>query len=100
MPLDKPPHDRYSDDRDRAHKTAWTQLVFALKYVEHLRKVDPQKRAETAARSMLTLLKNGEELSPGQLSYADGIYEQVMKAMGLPSVNVHSDKRRRSLRYG
>jgi hypothetical protein len=81
-------------DKAQALRTAEYQLGFAVKNVEALRRVDRKKRLETAARSMLILLRNGEDLTPGQLSYADGIYEQTMKALGLGHVPVHHDSGR------
>ena len=50
---------------------------------------------QQAAHSFEDRLKRGEELTPNQLSYIDGIYESVMKGMGLPSVGVKSDGHRR-----
>lgn len=98
--LEPLPKDQFTSDSEQAHRSARAKVEFALTHVQHLHKVDPRRRAENAARSFLSLLKAGEILTPGQLSYCDGIYEQTMKAMGLPSVGVHSDRRRKSLKYG
>ena len=100
MPLEKIPADRYSNDRARAHRTARVQLEFVIQNVQHLRRLDTRGRAENAAQSMLMLLKNGETLSPGQLSYADGLYEQTMGAAGYGSMRVHVDKKRKGLKFG
>jgi hypothetical protein len=100
MPVERLRTDHFSNDHDRAHRTARVQMEFVIENIHHLRKVDRDGRAEKAARSFLVLLKNGESLNPGQLSYADGIYEQTMKGAGFPSVNVHADKKRRSLKFG
>ena len=75
-------------------------MEFVIENIQHLRKVDAQGRAEKAARNFLTLLKGGGELTPGQMSYVDGLYEQTFRGAGFEGLNVHSDRRKRSLKYG
>jgi len=73
---------------------------FVAGNMDRLRSVDQNGRMEKAATSFLTLLRNGEDLTSGQYSYLEGIYERTMGAMGLPAVNVHSDRKSRGLKYG
>jgi hypothetical protein len=84
----------HKEDKAHALTTARIQLDFILQNIGALRKGDRNKRHENAARSMSMLLRNGEDLTAGQLSYVDGIYEQTMRALGLGHVPVHHDNRR------
>ena len=93
-------HAPYVMGSDTSIEAAKAQLEFAIQNIASLRRVDAGGNAEKAARSMLSLLKNGETLTPNQLAYCDGLYEKVMKGLGMPSVNVHSDVKRRGLRFG
>ena len=90
----------YFSNRDQAKRTAIHQCEFILSQVDALRRVDRDGRAEKAAKDFHLLLKAGETLSKGQYSYLEGIYESTMRGMGLESVNVHSDVKQRSLRFG
>jgi len=90
----------YFSNRDQAKRTAIHQCEFILSQADALRRVDRDGRAEKAVKDFQKLLKAGETLSKGQYSYLEGIYEKTMKGMGLESVNVHSDLKPRSLRYG
>jgi hypothetical protein len=93
--------DVYSSNKSTAHRTAKIQAEFALQNIEALRTVDTVTgRHERALRSIAYLLRNGEDITGGQMSYLESIYEMVMGAKGLPSVKVHSDKKRRALRFG
>lgn len=90
-----------NDTRRSALISAKANAQFILDNIEALQKLDtPQHKHEKAARSFSILLRNGEELTPGQYSYLESIYEMVMGAKGLPSVKVHSDRKRKSLKFG
>jgi hypothetical protein len=90
----------YFSNRDQAKRTALHQCEFIISKVDALRRVDRDGRAEKAVKDFQKLLKAGETLSKGQYSYLEGIYENTMRGMGLESVNVHSDAKQRSLRFG
>jgi hypothetical protein len=90
----------YFSNRDQAKRTALHQCEFIIGQVDALRRVDRDGRAEKAVKDFQKLLKAGETLSKGQYSYLEGIYEKTMRGLGLESVNVHSDLKPRSLRYG
>lgn len=99
MPLDRR-FDKYESDRRQADVSVRANLDFILQNLTHLRKVDRNGRMENAARSFKAMLDNGEELTPGQRSYTEGIYEKVWRGAGYDSVNVHADKKRRGLKFG
>jgi hypothetical protein len=100
MPVDRIPRNAYSDENARVRRTVTAQLEIVIQNIVYIRRADPSGETESAARSFLSMLKKGQTLTPGQLSYADGIYEKMMKSAGFGSVNVHSDRRKRSLKYG
>jgi hypothetical protein len=90
----------YFRNTEQAPRTALHLAEFIITNIEHLRRKDQKKRMENAVNSFMVLLKAGEKLTPGQYSYLEGIYEATMRGMGLESVNVHSDRKRRALRFG
>ena len=100
MTVDRRPTDRYSSNRDQAHRTALHLAEFVTTNIAHLRKVDTSGKMERAAKSFRTLLANGEELTPGQHSFLEGIYESTMRGAGFESAPVHTDKKRRGMRFG
>ena len=100
MPLDRKRADRFESDRRVADSTIKLQLQFILANLHHLRKVDKNGRMERAATEFDEALEKGEELTPGQRSYVDGIYEATMSGASLPSISVHVDKKRRGLKFG
>ena len=90
----------YFSNRDQAKRTSLHQCEFILSQIDALRRVDRDGRAEKAVKDFQKLLKAGEQLTKGSYSYLEGIYEKTMKGLGLESVNVHSDAKQRSLRFG
>jgi hypothetical protein len=98
--MDRKPADRFSSDKEQADASLKSQLDFILANVDHLRTLNRGKKMEQAARSFKILLAEGENLTPGQRSYCEGIYETVMRAAGLEGVDRHVDKKRRSLKFG
>ena len=100
MPLNRKPADRFESDRRTADATIRMQLQFVLSNLHHLRKVDKNGRMENAAVEFEAAIKKGEELTPGQRSYIDGIYEKTMLGAGLPAVNLHADRKKRGLKFG
>ena len=99
MPLERR-YDRYESDRRQADASLRWQLDFILQNLGHLRKVDRNGRMEKAAMDFDEAIKRGEELTPGQRNYCDGIYEKVMLGAGFPAVSKHIDKKRRGLKFG
>jgi hypothetical protein len=88
-------------EEERALKTARMQLEFILANLVHLRKVDRGQKREIAAVRFNEMVERGEELTPNQLSYVDGIYEKTMAGAGMDACDLHVDKKRRTaLRYG
>jgi hypothetical protein len=50
---------------------------------------------EVAAKSFSAMIKRGEQLTPNQMSYVDGIYERVMDNLGFGGAkNIHKGNRR------
>lgn len=90
----------YFRNRHQALRTAKHMAEFIQQNIQSLRSVDHQGRMEKAALSFLALLRNGKDLTSPQYSYLEGIYERTMGAMGLPSINVHSDRKPRGLKFG
>lgn len=82
-----------SSDRDLAQRTAKTQLDFVTQNLSLL----PEKHKFPAA-NFSQMAKRGETFSPAQLSYIDGMYEKVMKKMGLGGADVKHDNKK-SLRF-
>lgn len=89
----------YSNDTQRAQKTARIQIEFALDNFETLLINDKKKTNVKALVSFIKMLINHEPFTKNQLSYIDGIYEAVMKAYDLPSIPLHIDKKRKGIRY-
>ena len=100
MSVDRRPADRFSSNKRQAHRTALHLAEFILSNLQHLAKVDNTGKLEKAARDFRFLLANGEDLTPGQLSFLESIYEKVLGAAGYDSISVHHDKTRRSLKVG
>jgi hypothetical protein len=94
------PKDRFSSDRRQADSSIRSMLDLIMANIEHLRKVYRGGRMERAATSMLYLVRQGEELTPGQRRYVEGIWESVMQSAGFESVPLHVDKKRKSVRFG
>jgi hypothetical protein len=92
--------DRYSSNRNQAQRNAKHLADFVCDNLPHLGKVDATGKMEKAAKSFRTLLANGEDLTPGQLSFMESIYEATMKGMGFPAAEVHSDRKPRGMRFG
>lgn len=90
-----------NDGENVALISAKAQAKFILENVTALQRVDtPNRKHERAARNFSLLLRNGEILTPAQYSYLESIYEIVMGALGLPSVKVHSDRKRKAVKCG
>jgi len=85
---------KYASDKDRAIKTAQIQIKFIVDNKKYCN--DSYYQAVIQMQSQLT---NEGYLTPNQMNFIDGIYESVMKGVGLPSVPVHVDKKKKQLRY-
>lgn len=94
------PSDQFERSAEQARKTARIQAEFIIQQIDHLRKVDRNKRMETAARSFLTLLEAGEDLTGNQLSFLESIYERCWAGAGYPSAGVHVDQKKTLMRFG
>ena len=57
-----------------------------------------QKKLQ-AARDFDSLLRHGEDLTPGQYNYIDGIVESTWEGAGYESIKRHHDKPKAVLRY-
>lgn len=73
-------------------------LNMILANAKHLLKVRNGAVKLKAAQDFDAMLKRGEDLTPGQRSYIEGILESVWDGAGYESVNVHHDKPRFSMR--
>lgn len=98
MPLLDRITERYSNDKDQALASARAQLNMILANTKHLLKVRGGADKLKAAQDFDVMLKRGEDLTPGQRSYIEGILEAVWDGAGYDSVNVHYDKPRFSMR--
>ena len=78
--------------------SARASLDMILANTRHLLRVRKGAEKLKAAQDFDAMLKRGEDLTPGQLSYIDGILEAVWDGAGYESVNVHHDKPRFSMR--
>jgi hypothetical protein len=99
MSVDRKPADRFFSNAEQAERTARHLSDFIQDNIVYLRRVDKTGRMEKAAKSFHVLLVNREKLTPGQLSFLESIYESTMKGLGFPAAPVHSDRKRKSLRY-
>ena len=101
MPVNRLPQTRTSREAGAtAQRTAEMQLQFVLANLHHLQKVDKAEKMEKAAKDFKRDIDHHLLLTPGQLSYVDGIYEATMRGAGYPSAALHFDKKRRGLKYG
>lgn len=98
MPLDRL-IDRFERNTQQAQRSAKEQLKIILSNAAHLLKVRNGQKKLSDAREFQAIVERGGTLSPGQLSYIDGIYEATMKGAGFDSVNSHHDKPRGTLRF-
>lgn len=89
----------FDHGQKEAQRSARAQLEFIVANIKHLRPIDKGLKMSMAADSMLGLCQRGTKLTPAQMSYADGIYELVMKQLGLPSVDRKIDVKRKGLRF-
>lgn len=101
MSVDRMRTDRFSSGADQARRSALANANFVCERIEALKKVDPTGKMQRAVKSFRSLLANGEDLTPPQYSFLESIYEKTISAAyGVESVNVHSDVKRRGLRFG
>ena len=89
----------YDHGQNTAQRTAMTQLQFIEANLKYLRLVDKKGKFEKAATSMLADTRRGLKLSPGQMDYANGIYEKTMEGIGLPSCGRHTNPRWENLKH-
>lgn len=89
----------FDHGQKEAQKSAKVQLDFIAANLKHLRPVDKGLKMSIAATEMLDLCKRGTKLTPKQMSYVDGIYEQVMKQLNLPSADRKIDIKKKGLRF-
>jgi hypothetical protein len=80
-------------EQARAMRTVKAQLQFISRYETQLSRIDKGGKMMEAYSSFKNLTDRGETLTPNQMSYVDGIYEKVFKALGLPSISVKQEKR-------
>ncbi len=83
----------------QAQRSAREQLRIILANADKLKRAKKGAQMLEAATSFEDILARGGRLTPNQLSYVDGIYEQVMKCAGFDSVGLHTDRKRKGLRY-
>lgn len=91
--------DPWQSNGPQAQRSARELLRFIAANMEHLRAVDKDGSKEKAVRDLQLMVDQGETFTPNQLSYIEGLYEKTMEGLGFGSCNVHSDRRKRSLRY-
>ena len=92
--------DPFERSKTHAVNSARLQLQFILDNRHHLQKVDRTGRKLQAAEEFQERMNRGEQLTPAQFAYIDGIYEATWKGLNLPSVGAHIDRKRKGLRYG
>jgi len=92
--------DRFDRGREAARRGASDTLAFVLTQKHALVAIRGGPKLIADAEDMFKRLERGGEISPAAYTYIDDIYEKTMKALGLPSVNKHIDKKPRGLRYG
>lgn len=88
------------NEYDRAIDLAKGKLEFILDNEKGLLRVRNGQNKLEAAESFWDRIEAKKELTPGMLSYIDGIYEATCKGSGLPHMNVHIDKKRKGLNFG
>lgn len=92
--------DDYDRGRKLAQRLSGEKIAFVMEKLPLLRRVDKKGKGEAAAKEFYDMYLRREPFSENQMNYIDGLYEQVMKGAGLPSCNLHIDKKRKGLRYG
>jgi hypothetical protein len=98
MPLDRV-IDRFERSEELAMGTARVQLDMVLVNEEYLLRIRGGFEKLKAAKDFDAMLKRGESLTPGQLSFVEGIYEAMWRGAGYTSINVHHDKPKGQLRH-
>ncbi len=89
----------FDKGRATAQSSAKESLLIISENEDHLLEVRNGRKHIEAARNFRQMIERGEQLTPRQLSYVDGILEMCYKGAGHESVNLHVDKKRRSLKY-
>jgi hypothetical protein len=98
MPLERRV-DRFArESPELALASARANLNMILANTRHLLKVRKGEEKLKAAQDFDAILKRGDDLTPNQMSYIEGILEAVWDGAGYPSANVHHDKPRFSMR--
>jgi hypothetical protein len=85
---------------ERAVKNARHKLQFILDNESALLRVRNGRKKLDDAIDFWDRIERGDDMTPGMISYIDGIYEKTCQGLGLPHMNVHIDKKRKGLRYG
>jgi hypothetical protein len=98
--MNRLPQDRYASNKDQALRTAKHLAEFICENLTHLEKFDRSGRKRRAAITFRDMLCAGEDLTPGQHSYLESIWETTMKGAGYESCDVHHDTKGRSLKFG
>lgn len=90
---------RFERNHDQAQRSAKAQLEVIGANIHLL--AGPKTSAYVGiVVNFQDMANRGEHFTPYQLSFIDHLYEKCMKNAGLPSVNVHVDRKKRGLRYG
>lgn len=89
----------FSHGQDQAQKSAKAQLEVIMANLKHLEKVRNGSELCKRAREFNDIVKRNVKLSPGQLSFVEGIYEKMWKGAGYESCTLRIDKKRKGLRF-
>ena len=84
---------------EQAQKSAKASLEIIMANLHHLEKVRNGKELCKTARQFNDFVQKGIRLTPGQLSFVEGIYEKTMKGAGYESCALHIDKKQKGLRF-
>jgi hypothetical protein len=90
-PLDRV-RDPFQLNYEQAQRSAKEQLKFIMTRASTLQRLRGGATKLKAAQDFQRIVTSGAMLTPNQMSYVDAIYEATWKAMGVSSVNGHSDK--------
>ena len=92
--------DNYSSDRAQADRALKATAEFILNNVRRIHVKDRKRKKENEVRRIHQKLIDGFSPVDWERRIIDEAYETVMAVAGLASVEVHEDRRRRSLRFG
>ena len=79
--IDRQPVDRFTSDRRQATVSVMEQIKISIQYIDALKRHDPKGKMRKAIFDFDYIIKDGGDLTDGQVSYLESIYETILSAI-------------------